>query len=258
MAESRWQYSFSARFSTIPVSSRRPINLLNPLGWPSSRKSSLMLNAADPAAVRHQVERLGERERRDVAEAEERRNRHERVEAVRAQLAPARSRQRGQVEHAVVVVDAGAVALGGRGGLGQQVDADDRGHAEVRELLAHHAVAGAQVEHTERRRGRRPAPPREASARPPESSTPAARKRGTRTGPGSRRSRRSRGSECRGSHRRRSRDTTRDPAPVRRRRGTRRGAMRLSALGTFRVGKQTNSVPGSPTPKRDPARVQGR
>src|SRR4051812_1465277 len=104
----------------------------------------------DPAAVRDEVERLRESERGDVAEAE-RRDGHEAVEAVGAELVAVRSGERRQVEHVVALVDAGTVALCGGRGLGEEVDAYDRLGTQFGELLARHAVAGAEVEHAQGR-----------------------------------------------------------------------------------------------------------
>ena len=68
--------------------------------------------------------------------------------------APTRARSSssscGEVADDVVRVDVGTVALGRPGGLRDDVDADDRRHAEALELLADEAVAGADVERRER------------------------------------------------------------------------------------------------------------
>ncbi len=60
-------------------------------------------------------------------------------------------RHRREIEREVVVVDAGAVAQRRVARLLEQVDADDRAGAEIVELLADEAVAGAEVQHLERR-----------------------------------------------------------------------------------------------------------
>ena len=64
--------------------------------------------------------------------------------------------ERGEVADDVVVVEAGTVALGRPGGLRDDVDADDRLHAEALQLLADEAVAGADVERGQRAGSSRP------------------------------------------------------------------------------------------------------
>jgi hypothetical protein len=59
------------------------------------------------------------------------------------------ARQVGHVADDVVVVHAGAVAVGRGRGLGDDVDADELADAQLREPLAHHAVAGAEIEDAE-------------------------------------------------------------------------------------------------------------
>ena len=58
-------------------------------------------------------------------------------------------RQVGHVPDDVVVVDAGPVAMGRGRRLGDDVDADQLAHAELRQPLADHAVPGAEVEDPE-------------------------------------------------------------------------------------------------------------
>ena len=73
------------------------------------------------------------------------------LQLVRLELAAVAGVEVGDVGGVVVLVEAGAVALRGVARLGQQVQADDRLDADGGELLADHAVAGAEVQRLQRR-----------------------------------------------------------------------------------------------------------
>ncbi|HVB38262.1 MAG TPA: hypothetical protein VND92_06975 [Vicinamibacterales bacterium] len=102
----------------------------------------------DPALRLDGVERREERARRNVPEAERRHGRQA-VERPGRQLLALCRGEAAEVGHAIGVVEARSVAFGRHARLGNDVGADEPRDAPVLQRLAHHAVAGPEVEHAQ-------------------------------------------------------------------------------------------------------------